>query len=80
MFEPVHGAAFDIAGKGIANPVATILSVAMMFEWIGRTDAAAAIRKAVEKSLEDGVKTPDVGGKSTTSEVGRYIATIIERL
>jgi 3-isopropylmalate dehydrogenase len=80
MFEPVHGAAFDIAGKRIANPVATILSAAMMFEWIGRTDAAAAIRKAVEKSLEDGVKTPDVGGKSTTSEVGRYIATIIERL
>jgi len=80
MFEPVHGAAFDIAGKGIANPVATILSAAMMFEWIGRTDAAAAIRKAVEKSIENGVKTPDIGGKNTTSEVGRYIATIIEKL
>jgi Isocitrate/isopropylmalate dehydrogenase len=80
MFEPVHGAAFDIAGKGIANPIATILSAAIMFEWIGRTDAAMAIRRAVEKSIENGVKTPDIGGKSTTSEVGRYIATIIEKL
>ncbi|MCI4446695.1 MAG: isocitrate/isopropylmalate dehydrogenase family protein [Pyrobaculum sp.] len=80
MFEPVHGAAFDIAGKGIANPIATILSAAMMFEWIGRTDAAMAIRRAVEKGIENNVKTPDIGGKSTTSEVGRYIATIIEKL
>jgi len=80
MFEPVHGAAFDIAGKGIANPIATILSAAMMFEWIGRTDAAMAIRRAVEKGIENNIKTPDIGGKSTTSEVGRYIATIIEKL
>lgn len=80
MFEPVHGAAFDIAGKGVANPVATILSAAMMFEWIGGKDAAAAIRRAVEKSIENGVKTPDIGGKSTTAEVGRYIATVIEKL
>jgi 3-isopropylmalate dehydrogenase len=80
MFEPVHGAAFDIAGKGIANPIATILSAAIMFEWIGRADAAMAIRRAVEKGIENGVKTPDIGGKSTTSEVGKYIATIIEKL
>jgi 3-isopropylmalate dehydrogenase len=80
MFEPVHGAAFDIAGKGIANPIATMLSAAIMFEWIGRTDAATAIRRAVEKSIENGVKTPDIGGKSTTAEVGRYIATVIEKL
>jgi 3-isopropylmalate dehydrogenase len=80
MFEPVHGAAFDIAGKGIANPIATILSAAMMFEWIGGKDAAAAIRRAVEKSIENNVKTPDIGGKSTTAEVGRYIATVIEKL
>jgi 3-isopropylmalate dehydrogenase (EC 1.1.1.85) len=80
MFEPVHGAAFDIAGKGVANPVATILSAAMMFEWIGRPDAAAAIRGAVEKAIENGVKTPDIGGKSTTAEVGKYIATVVEKL
>ncbi len=78
MFEPVHGAAFDIAGRGIANPIATILSAAMMFEWIGRADAAAAIRRAVEKSIENNIKTPDIGGKSTTAEVGKYIASIVE--
>jgi 3-isopropylmalate dehydrogenase len=52
----------------------------MMFEWMGRTDVAMAIRRAVEKGIENNVKTPDIGGKSTTSEVGRYIATIIEKL
>jgi len=77
MFEPVHGAAFDITGKGIANPIATILSAAMMFEWIGRRDAAEAIRSAVERSIERGVKTPDIGGKDTTIEVGKYIASIL---
>jgi len=77
MFEPVHGAAFDIAGKGVANPIATILSAAMMFEWLGRRDAAEAIRAAVEKSIEAGYKTPDIGGKYSTREVGKYIASII---
>ncbi|ABO09022.1 isocitrate/isopropylmalate dehydrogenase family protein [Pyrobaculum calidifontis] len=77
MFEPVHGAAFDIAGKGVANPIATILSAAMMFEWLGRRDAAEAIRAAVEKSIEAGYKTPDIGGKYSTKEVGKYIASIL---
>lgn len=77
MFEPVHGAAFDIAGKGIANPIATILSAAMMFEWIGRGDVAQAIRRAVEISLEKNIKTPDVGGRNTTIEVGKFIASAI---
>ncbi|ACB39770.1 isocitrate/isopropylmalate dehydrogenase family protein [Pyrobaculum neutrophilum] len=77
MFEPVHGAAFDIAGRGIANPIATILSAAMMFEWLGRSDAAQAIRSAVERSILQGVKTPDIGGNSKTAEVGRYIASIL---
>ncbi|MCU7788708.1 isocitrate/isopropylmalate dehydrogenase family protein [Pyrobaculum sp. 3827-6] len=78
MFEPVHGAAFDIAGRGVANPIATILSAALMFEWLGRRDAAEAIRRAVEKSLEAGIKTPDIGGRSSTIEVGKYIASIIQ--
>ena len=77
MFEPVHGAAFDIAGRSIANPVATILSAAMMFEWMGRADAANAIRAAVEKSIEKGIKTPDIGGDKSTIEVGKFIASII---
>ncbi|MGC8582709.1 MAG: isocitrate/isopropylmalate dehydrogenase family protein [Thermoproteus sp.] len=80
MFEPVHGAAFDIAGKGIANPVATILSTALMFEWMGRNDAAAAVRRAVEEALRRGVATPDVGGRSTTEEVGKYIASLVENI
>jgi 3-isopropylmalate dehydrogenase len=78
MFEPVHGAAFDIAGRGIANPIATILSAAMMFEWMGRGDAASAIRRAVVESLKRGIKTPDVGGNSKTIEVGKYIAALTE--
>lgn len=77
MFEPVHGAAFDIAGKGIANPIATILSAAMMFEWMGRGDVAQAIRRAVEISLEKNIKTPDIGGRNTTIEVGKFIASAI---
>lgn len=77
MFEPVHGAAFDIAGKGVANPVATILSAAMMFEWLGHVDAAKAIRQAVVTALERGVKTPDIGGSNNTEEVGKYIASLI---
>lgn len=78
MFEPIHGAAFDIAGKGIANPIATILSAAMMFEWMGRQDAANAVRGAVEEALRRGVATPDIGGRATTEEVGRQIAAIVE--
>ncbi|RFA92379.1 isocitrate/isopropylmalate dehydrogenase family protein [Pyrobaculum aerophilum] len=77
MFEPVHGAAFDIAGRGVANPIATILSAAMMFEWMGRGDVAEKIRGAVEKSIEAGVKTPDIGGDKSTIEVGKFIASIL---
>lgn len=77
MFEPVHGAAFDIAGKKVANPVATILSVAMMFEWLGRLDAAEAIRNAVHKALESGYKTPDIGGTYNTVEVGKAVASLV---
>ncbi len=74
LFEPVHGAAFDIAGRGIANPIGTVLSVAMMFDWIGRTDAGDAVRRAVEMAVAEGVTTPDIGGRSTTREVGEYVA------
>ncbi len=74
LFEPVHGAAFDIAGKGIANPMGTILSIAMLFDWIGRADVGNAVRNAVEAAVAEGVTTPDIGGRSTTAEVGEYIA------
>jgi 3-isopropylmalate dehydrogenase len=81
IFEPVHGAAPDIAGRGQANPLAMILTSAMMLEWLSRTRsdasceaAASAIRTAVNRSLEIGVRTPDLGGNSSTSEVGAAVA------
>jgi tartrate dehydrogenase/decarboxylase / D-malate dehydrogenase len=74
MFEPVHGSAPDIAGQGIANPVAAILSAAMMLDWLGETTGAAAIRRSVERVLASGQTTPDLGGKLSTSEVGGRIA------
>jgi tartrate dehydrogenase/decarboxylase / D-malate dehydrogenase len=70
MFEPVHGSAPDIAGKGIANPIATIWSASMMLDHLGHTAAAAAIMRAVEDVTASGdVLTPDLGGKARTSDV-----------
>ncbi|MEQ9328344.1 MAG: tartrate dehydrogenase [Rhodospirillales bacterium] len=74
MFEPVHGSAPDIAGKGIANPIGQIWSAAMMLDHLGHADAAAAIVKAIETVLGDGgPRTPDLGGKATTIDVGKAI-------
>ncbi|RJR22726.1 MAG: tartrate dehydrogenase [Desulfobacteraceae bacterium] len=74
MFEPVHGSAPDIAGKGIANPIAQIWSGAMMLEHLGRFDAASTIEGAIERFLlESPIRTPDMGGKSGTREVGSAI-------
>ena len=71
MFEPVHGSAPDITGMGLANPLAAILSGAMMVRHLGREDAAEALERAVIHSLESGeVLTPDVGGSATTKAVG----------
>ena len=69
MFEPIHGSAFDIAGKGIANPVATFWSAAQMLEHLGETEAAARLMRAVECVTAEGVLTPDVGGTASTQEV-----------
>lgn len=77
MFEPVHGSAPDIAGKGIANPVAQIWSGAMMLEHLGELEAAAAIVHAIEKVIQHGPRTPDLGGTATTAEVGCAIAAAI---
>jgi tartrate dehydrogenase/decarboxylase/D-malate dehydrogenase len=74
MFEPVHGSAPDIAGRGIANPVAAIASAAMMLDWLELPQAAAAIRKAIEKTLAAGHRTPDLGGQLTTDQFGAAIA------
>lgn len=84
LFEPVHGAAPDIAGKGIANPVAMILTVAMMLDWLAKTrqdeacsDGASRIRTAVSKVLQTSTRTPDLGGKATTMQVAEAIAKAI---
>ena len=75
MFEPVHGSAPDIAGKGVANPVGQIWSGAMMLEHLGEEEAARAVEGALEGVLADGsVLTPDMGGRATTKELGRAVA------
>ena len=74
LFEPVHGSAPDIYGKGIANPVGQIWSGAMMLEHLGHADAAKAIVDAVEAILVEGPRTRDVGGKSGTTDMGKAIA------
>jgi tartrate dehydrogenase/decarboxylase/D-malate dehydrogenase len=70
MFEPVHGSAPDIAGKGIANPLAAILSAGMLLDHLGLTRSAGALRKAVAAVLKAGKpRSPDLGGNATTREV-----------
>ena len=69
IFEPVHGSAPDIAGRGIANPVATLLAVAMMLDYLGESRWAGRARESVERVLRDGPRTPDLGGSASTEEV-----------
>ena len=78
VFEPVHGSAPDIAGRGVANPIAMILSGAMLLRHVGEGDRASAIESAVDTVLERGeIRTPDLGGRSTTREVAETIAAEI---
>ena len=78
MFEPVHGSAPDIAGKGISNPIGQIWSGAMMLEHLGHGKAAAAIVKAIETVIrEKEALTADMGGKASTEELGKAIADLI---
>ncbi|WP_019122272.1 tartrate dehydrogenase [Brevibacillus massiliensis] len=80
MFEPVHGSAPDIAGKGIANPIAAIWCASMMLEHFGEEKAAAAIMEAMQDVLEEGqVVTPDLGGRATTEEVGSCICDTLKK-
>lgn len=78
MFEPVHGSAPDIYGQGIANPTATIWAGSMMLDFLGETQAAAAVMRALESVTGAGeVQTPDMGGRATTAEMGRAVATAV---
>jgi 3-isopropylmalate dehydrogenase len=86
IFEPVHGSAPDIAGKGRANPIAMLLTTAMMLEWLASTrhdekcaTGAIAVRRAVNRVLETGRRTPDLGGKATTMQVANAIARTISK-
>jgi tartrate dehydrogenase/decarboxylase/D-malate dehydrogenase len=82
MFEPVHGSAPDIAGKGIANPIGQIWSAAMMLDHLGQGEAGKAIVQAIESVLAspNAPRTPDLGGKATTSELGIAIADAIAKV
>jgi len=77
MFEPVHGSAPDIFGQGIANPIGMIWSGAMMLDHLGHAEAAESVVRAIETVLQEGPKTPDLGGKASTQDVGRAIAEAI---
>ena len=77
LFEAVHGSAPDIYGQGIANPIGQIWSGAMMLEHLGHPKAAEAIMRAIEVVLAEGPRTPDMGGKATTADVGRAIASAL---
>ncbi|KQV84689.1 tartrate dehydrogenase [Massilia sp. Root351] len=77
MFEPIHGSAFDIAGKGIANPVATFWTAAMMLEHLGEEGAARRLMKAIEAVTADKVHTPDLGGTASTADVTRAVCSYI---
>ncbi|MEM3826349.1 MAG: isocitrate/isopropylmalate dehydrogenase family protein [Nitrososphaeria archaeon] len=87
LFEPIHGAAPDIAGKNIANPYAMILSFKMLMEWLGERkndqrlkEAASTLESAVVNALKMGYKTPDIGGDKKTNEVGSFIHKLIKNL
>ncbi len=78
MFEPVHGSAPDIAGKGIANPLAAILSLAMMLDFVNQPRAAQRVHQAVRQVLSQAkTRTPDLGGCATTKDVGRAVCAAL---
>jgi tartrate dehydrogenase/decarboxylase / D-malate dehydrogenase len=73
MFEPIHGSAFDITGKGIANPIATFWTASMMLEHLGELKAAARLMKAIESVTAKKVFTPDLGGSARTADVTKAV-------
>ena len=74
LFEPVHGSAPNIAGKGIANPLGSVLASAMMLEFLGWKPEAVALREAVREALRENYVTPDLGGEKKTQAVGDWLA------
>jgi isocitrate/isopropylmalate dehydrogenase len=79
VFEPIHGSAPDIAGTGGANPIGAIMSAALMLEHLGEIAGAERLRDAVRTICLEGPKTPDIGGRSSTGEVGDAVAEQVVR-
>lgn len=80
MFEPIHGSAFDLVGKGVANPIATFWTAVMMLEHLGETLAASRLMKAIEAVTASGVRTPDLQGSATTEQVTQAVCAAIAAL
>ncbi len=80
VFEPVHGSAPDIAGLGIANPMGAFGAAAMLLDYLGRTNAAATLRRAMSHVLREGPRTPDLGGQATTQRVTEATMQALEEL
>ncbi len=79
LFEPVHGSAPDIAGKGIANPTATILTAVLMLRYLGEYEVADKVEKALEEVLENKLTTPDLGGNLTTFQMAEEVAKRVRK-
>jgi 3-isopropylmalate dehydrogenase len=79
LFEPVHGSAPDIAGKGVANPLAAFLTGAMMLDFLDASDEAALVNRAVQACIKTGPKTPDMGGSARTDDVTAFVLAHVER-
>ena len=73
MFEPIHGSAFDITGKGVANPIATFWTASLMLEHLGEAPAAARVMKAIERVTAEKILTPDLGGSARTRDVTQAV-------
>lgn len=80
MFEPIHGSAFDITGKGVANPVASFWTSAEMLAWLGEEDASRKLLEAVERVCEKGIVTADLGGTAKTDDVTKAVVAEIQAL
>ncbi|OYT81148.1 MAG: tartrate dehydrogenase [Pseudomonas sp. PGPPP4] len=79
MFEPIHGSAFDITGKGVANPIATFWTAALMLDHLGEREASALLMRAIEEVTASGLHTPDLGGTATTRQVTDAVLELIAR-
>jgi len=79
LFEPVHGSAPNIAGKGIANPLGSVLTSAMMLEFLGWQSEADSLREATRMALRENFVTPDLGGQRKTTEVGDWLAERVSK-